>query len=42
VRTETNLTSNEAEYEALKRHLPLIRSQLTAIEEINTEAWYLT
>lgn len=42
VRSETNLQSNEAEYEALKRHLPLIRSQLTAIEELNTEAWYLT
>jgi hypothetical protein len=42
VRAETNLDANEAEYEALKRHLPLLRSQLTAIEEINTEAWYLT
>jgi hypothetical protein len=42
VRSETHLESNEAEYEALKRHLPLVRSQRAAIEEINTEAWYLT
>lgn len=42
VRSETHLELNEAEYEALKRHLPLVRAQRPAIDEINTEAWYLT
>jgi hypothetical protein len=42
VRSETHLESNEGEYEALKRHLPAVRAQRTAIEEINTEAWYLS
>lgn len=42
VRSETHLGAREAEHDALRRHLPLVRSLRTTVEEINAEAWYLT